>query len=257
LTEIVYVLTNPAFPHLAKTGLTRGRVRARAQQLFSTGVPSPFEIAFAARVENCRAAESAVHRALGQECVHMRREFFAVGSVVAIGKRQPFTLDDLTEAERGASLSAADRQHAASEEAQEEGTLTLYTPEAAALLQGLQSEPVRRRRAPDIDFFAMGLKPGDLITSAWGPTAQVADRRKVLMDGETMPLGKATARASNGRVAHSYTTPYWAAGGDFAAATLFMVDRRTDDGTGLAISGRVRGNPMPTAIMMPVWGFAF
>lgn len=41
---IVYVLSNPAMPGLVKIGkTTRGSVDARLSELYSTGVPVPFE----------------------------------------------------------------------------------------------------------------------------------------------------------------------------------------------------------------------
>ena len=47
-TGIVYVLTNPAMPGIVKIGKTsRGSIDARLNELYSTGVPVPFECAFA------------------------------------------------------------------------------------------------------------------------------------------------------------------------------------------------------------------
>lgn len=57
---IVYVLTNPAMPGLVKIGKTaRGSVDARLVELYSTGVPVPFECPFAARVSDEAKVESA------------------------------------------------------------------------------------------------------------------------------------------------------------------------------------------------------
>ena len=50
-TGIVYVLTNPAMPGIVKIGrTTRGSIDVRLNELYSTGVPVPFECAFAGRV---------------------------------------------------------------------------------------------------------------------------------------------------------------------------------------------------------------
>ena len=47
---IIYVLTNPSMPGLVKIGKTaRGDVNARLSELYSTGVPVPFECEFAGR----------------------------------------------------------------------------------------------------------------------------------------------------------------------------------------------------------------
>jgi len=49
---IIYVLTNPAMSGLVKIGKTsRNSVDGRLNELYSTGVPVPFECAFAARVD--------------------------------------------------------------------------------------------------------------------------------------------------------------------------------------------------------------
>ena len=59
---IVYVLTNPAMPGLVKIGKTaRDSIDARLNELYSTGVPVPFECAFAARVIDEAKVESAFH----------------------------------------------------------------------------------------------------------------------------------------------------------------------------------------------------
>lgn len=50
---IVYVLTNPVMPGLVKIGKTsRDEVQTRLNELYSTGVPVPFDCASAARVED-------------------------------------------------------------------------------------------------------------------------------------------------------------------------------------------------------------
>ena len=46
--QIVYVLTNPAMPGLLKIGsTTQEEVDTRMKQLYSTGVPVPFDCAIA------------------------------------------------------------------------------------------------------------------------------------------------------------------------------------------------------------------
>ena len=50
---IVYVLKNPAFPNLVKIGITtREEVQIRMSELYTTGVPLPFECVFAGKVDN-------------------------------------------------------------------------------------------------------------------------------------------------------------------------------------------------------------
>jgi len=48
---IVYLLTNPVMPGVVKIGMTtREDMDARMRELYSTGVPVPFECRFACRV---------------------------------------------------------------------------------------------------------------------------------------------------------------------------------------------------------------
>lgn len=50
---IVYILINPAIPNLIKIGMTTAEdVKSRMAQLYTTGVPLPFECVYAARVSD-------------------------------------------------------------------------------------------------------------------------------------------------------------------------------------------------------------
>lgn len=60
--SIVYVLANPAMPGLVKIGRTSSDDTAlRLSQLYTTGVPVPFELKFACRVQNPEEVELALH----------------------------------------------------------------------------------------------------------------------------------------------------------------------------------------------------
>ena len=57
---IIYVLTNPAMSGLVKIGKTsRASVDQRLNELYSTGVPVPFECVFAGKVEDESKVEKA------------------------------------------------------------------------------------------------------------------------------------------------------------------------------------------------------
>jgi hypothetical protein len=59
--QIVYVLTNPAMPGFVKIGKTYLEVvNQRLGQLYSTGVPFPFELAFACKLPNATEVERAL-----------------------------------------------------------------------------------------------------------------------------------------------------------------------------------------------------
>ena len=74
---IVYILTNPAMKGLVKIGMTtREEVSIRMGELYSTGVPVPFECSFAGRVADVKAVERAFHIAFGPYRINPNREFF-------------------------------------------------------------------------------------------------------------------------------------------------------------------------------------
>lgn len=82
---IVYILTNPAMPGLVKIGKTaRGSVEARLSELYSTGVPVPFECAYAAKVTNQTVVEKAFHQAFAPYRINAKREFFEIEADQAI-----------------------------------------------------------------------------------------------------------------------------------------------------------------------------
>lgn len=94
---IVYVLTNPAMPGIVKIGKTsRNSVDARLQELYSTGVPVPFECVFAGRVEDESKVENAFHLAFGPYRLNPKREFFQIEAEQAIALLELMTVEDVT-----------------------------------------------------------------------------------------------------------------------------------------------------------------
>lgn len=78
MSEIVYVLTNEAMPGLVKVGKTNGDLNMRIRQLFSSGVPLPFEVFYACEVANATFVEAQLHDAFGDHRVSRNREFFRI-----------------------------------------------------------------------------------------------------------------------------------------------------------------------------------
>jgi hypothetical protein len=76
MADIVYVLTNEAMPGLIKIGCTNSDLASRIKQLYSTGVPLPFELFYACEVPNGVAVEGKLHDAFGDHRVSKSREFF-------------------------------------------------------------------------------------------------------------------------------------------------------------------------------------
>lgn len=71
----LYILTNDSFPFI-KIGVTSLKVEERAKKLFTTGVPTPFNIAYQVFTDEKEQAEQVIHNKLSEYRVNGRREFF-------------------------------------------------------------------------------------------------------------------------------------------------------------------------------------
>lgn len=83
-TGFVYVLKNQSMPDLVKVGLTKNLPEDRAKGLYTTGVPTEFNVAFRATTSKPREVEKQAHILLNKYRVNPRREYFRVSEVVAI-----------------------------------------------------------------------------------------------------------------------------------------------------------------------------
>lgn len=84
--SFVYVLINQSMPGLVKIGMTTKRPDARAAELQSTGVPTPFEVAAIWEVpaNELQKYETKAHQALSKYRLSKNREFFKVEPALAI-----------------------------------------------------------------------------------------------------------------------------------------------------------------------------
>lgn len=175
MTEgIVYVLTNPAMPGIVKIGKTTRGMGARLNELYSTGVPLPFECAYAARVDDESKVERAFHQAFGPYRINPRREFFDIEPEQAIALLELMALEDMTPA------------------LQEEANQVDVEAKAGA-------EKLKRSRRPPINYLELGIPVGStlLYIGDGQTTCTVADGRKVEFQGEVMSISKLTADLRN------------------------------------------------------------
>ena len=73
---IVYLLTNPVMPGLVKIGMTTQEdIDKRMKELYTTGVPVPFECQFACKVMkgDCAKIEKALHMAFAPQRINANR----------------------------------------------------------------------------------------------------------------------------------------------------------------------------------------
>lgn len=95
--EIVYVLRNEAMPNLIKIGKTQRKdLQARMSELYSTGVPFPFECLWAGEVHNCNRIENIIHNAFRHNRVNPKREFFSIEPDQVIPLLQELAVNELT-----------------------------------------------------------------------------------------------------------------------------------------------------------------
>ena len=95
MSNIVYVLSNEAMPNLVKIGIATD-INERMRQLYSTGVPLPFNCEYAGIVENASEVEKALHFAFGHNRLHDRREFFEIEPSQAIVLLKLLCKDEVT-----------------------------------------------------------------------------------------------------------------------------------------------------------------
>lgn len=72
----VYILSNPSMPGLVKIGRTTRSVEQRANELWQTGVPTPFVIDHFVLTPNCEELEARMHDSFSRCRVNGCREFF-------------------------------------------------------------------------------------------------------------------------------------------------------------------------------------
>ena len=74
---IIYILTNRAMPDYIKIGFTaRADIKARLKELYSTGVPFPYELHYAVKVTDAKNTETMLHQIFSVHRENMDREFF-------------------------------------------------------------------------------------------------------------------------------------------------------------------------------------
>lgn len=182
--QVVYVLTNPAMPGFVKIGKTLIEdVNQRLTQLYTTGVPFPFELAYACKVPNADEVERALHRAFAPNRVNPRREFFSIEPDQAIAILKLLHVEDAT-------------------------------AEVASMQSSIPSEEVEagkqyKARRPNLNFHEMGIAAGSILQfTESDATVMVCGDRKVRLGDEELSLTAAT-RQLLGLDYSVQPSPYW------------------------------------------------
>ena len=149
----VYILTNEAMPGLVKIGMAEDPYQ-RAAALYPTGVPLPFEVAYAALVDHSNQWEAALHNAFSPYRVNSSREYFEIDPHQAVGILELVAIDD---------LPASDCQPPPIEDS---GALTRA-----------------KKRLPPLNFDDLGAEAGTVLKFIQHPDtiASVATQKKVVL----------------------------------------------------------------------------
>jgi hypothetical protein len=155
-------------PGLVKIGqTTQEDANLRIAQLYTTGVPVPFRLEFACRVEDSSAVEEALHVAFAPNRVNPRREFFRIDPEQAIAILRLLHTEDAT-VEIAQQPTDLDQQDLAA------------------------AEQLRSRR-PSSDFEEMGIPVGSVLQfTRDATTVEVVGSKKVKLGDEEMSLTAAT-----------------------------------------------------------------
>ena len=158
MSEIVYIMTNPAMPDLIKIGITNaGTAEERRARLSSNeNMPLPFVVYYAAEVENAKHIEKVLHKAYDDLRINKGREFFKVSPESARTLLNEFAIKDVTEP---VHFENEEEQHA---------------------LQKVTN--VRSY----FDFEEVGIKPGEILSFSRDESikATVHDRTTILFNNE-------------------------------------------------------------------------
>ena len=183
MSGIVYLLTNPAMPGLVKIGkTTRDDPQLRMGDLYTTGVPLPFDCELAMEVGDETAVETAFHQAFEPDRINPRREFFKI---------------DVSQAE--ALLRLMGKRD--------------VTPEVAAQDDAdteskTASESFKKRR-PVLNFIEMGIEPGSVLNFTRGDeTVTTIDGRRIMHNGEETSLSLLTGQLLDSKW-YVAPTPHW------------------------------------------------
>lgn len=166
--SIVYVLSNAVMPNIVKIGCTElDDANIRIAQLYTTGVPVPFKIEFAAKVPDPHKVEAALHLAFGPYRINPKREFFRIDPEQAIAILRLLHVQDAT-AEVSSQVTGIDRESLVAAEQQQ-------------------------ARRPRFNFAEMGIPVGAVLNSTDNTaTVTVIDGRRVKLGDEELSLSAAT-----------------------------------------------------------------
>lgn len=189
---LVYVLSNRVMPGLVKIGMTtRSEIDARLRELYTTGVPVPFDVEYACEVNasDCAKIERALHTAFEPQRINANREFFQIKKEQAIAILELFNKKDVTN------------------EVSEEMNNDLTSGDIA-------SRDKATKHRPPLNFSQMGIPADSILTynADKSITVKVVGDKKVEYLGEETSLTAITTKLLNSKYGVQ-PTPRWSYNG--------------------------------------------
>ena len=176
-------------PGLVKIGMTTQEdVDKRMKELYTTGVPVPFECQFACTVNNkdCAKIEKALHTAFDPQRVNKNREFFKINVEQARAILELFHHTDVTE------------------EVSDDIQNDLTEDDKAASVKA-------QLHRPSLNFYEMGMHEGDVLKWREDPTifVTVSSERKICYNGEITSISSLSAQLKGYKSKHIAPGAYW------------------------------------------------
>jgi hypothetical protein len=183
---IIYLLSNPVMPGIIKIGRTyKEDVKVRMKELYSSGVPLPFDCEYAATVRNIDLVEKALHTAFSPNRLNPKREFFEIEANQAIAIIKLLEIQNVS---------------------------PLVEQEANVIDKAeLEAGKAYAQKRPRLNFVEMGIPIGsELFFNNNAEIAIVISERSVQFRGEETSITNATRLAlGDGYAYHVAPGPYW------------------------------------------------
>ena len=167
----VYILRNEAMPGIYKIGATsRDDLEKRMKELYTTGLPFPFECEFSCKVEDYKKVEKLLHNTFLDCRLNPNREFFKVSPERVIPLMEHLKREEATE---------------------------IFNEQIDQTSDDVDKNAMRQyARRPRFNFHEMGIQNGELIVFCGEDEvleAEIVSNNQVRYNGEIHSLSKLTA----------------------------------------------------------------
>lgn len=180
----VYAFSNPSMPGKVKMGFSDDP-RARRKQLYTTGVPDPFDVCCVVKVSDMRKAENLVHLIHYKSRHNEQREFFDLRTDAAI-ETLKLLGDDVTDKFKSDKLTSRSKR---------------------------KGRSAGKYKGNKYSMFDAGLKQGDVLIAKFGRrltsySAVVDGDTEIIFEGERLSLNQAGLKIQH-RIAAQKGTIKW------------------------------------------------